>query len=327
MAVTLFLLQPASSQTSLDEYKVKKMIPVEGNGGWDYLAVDPATRRLFISHGTCVEVLDLKTEKVIGQIQNTPGVHGIAFVPSLGKGFISAGKLDSVVVFDLSTLQLLAKIPAGKNPDFILFDPFSKQVFTFNGRDNSITAIEPATNHVVGTIHVSGKPEAAVSDGAGNIFCNIEDKATVVKFSAVTLKIESEWPLAPGKDPTGLALDLKNKRLFAGCSGSNQLVVMDATNGRIIDALPIGDRCDGVLYIPDDRNVVTSNGEGTLTVIRQEGADKYMVVQTLGSHTSARTLTYDEKVRKIYLPCAVVTTENGKRSIVPNTFKIVVVSK
>ncbi|MCX6277865.1 MAG: YncE family protein [Bacteroidetes bacterium] len=327
--VALFLLamQNSFAQSASVKYKVIKTIPVEGNGGWDYLTVDKPTQRLFISHGTCVEVLDLKTEKLIGQIPNTPGVHGIAIVNALNKGFITAGRIDSVIVFDLVTLQVIDKVSAGKNPDAILYDAFSNRIFTFNGKGNSVTAIDAKSNRVVGTLPVSGKPEAAVSDGKGKIFCNIEDKSTVVKFDALSLKIDAEWPLEPGKEPTGLDIDVKNNRLFAACSGSQQIIVMDVSNGKPVAALHIGEGCDGIIFIPGDHNAISSNGEGTLTVVHQNSADDYNVVQTLPTRKNARTITYDETTKRIYLPTAEVTTQNGKRIIIPGSFKILVVSK
>ena len=327
VALFLVAMQTSFAQSTSGEYNVVKTIPVEGNGGWDYLTVDKPTQRLFISHGNCVDVLDLKTEKLIGQIPNTTGVHGIACVTALNNGFITAGRLDSVIVFDLTTLKVTDKIITGKNPDAILYDAFSNRIFTFNGRGNSVTAIDAKTNKVVGTMPVSGKPEAAVTNGNGKIFCNIEDKSTVVKFDALTLKIEAEWPLAPGKEPSGLDIDLKNNRLFSACSDSKQIVVMDATNGKIIATLPMGEGCDGIVFIPADHNAVSSNGEGTLTVVHQNANGDYKVVQTLATLPRARTITYDETTGKIYLPTALVTMDAGKRNIAPGSFKIVVVSK
>jgi YVTN family beta-propeller protein len=327
--IVLFLMamQYSYAQSKSNEYKVIKTIPIEGTGGWDYLTVDSPGQRLFISHGTCVDVLDLKTDKLIGQVPNTLGVHGIACVPSLNKGFISAGRLDSVVVFDMKTLKVLDKISTGKNPDAILYDPFSNRIFTFNGKGHSITAIDAKTNAVIGTIPVSGKPEAAVTNGKGKIFCNIEDKSTIVKFDAKTLKIDAEWSLDPGKDPSGLAFDGKNNRLFSACSDSKQIVVMDATNGKIIATLSMGEGCDGIIFSPKDFNAISSNGEGTLTVVHQDGPDNYKVIQTVETRKSARTIAYDETTGRIYLSSADVTMDNGKRSITPGSFKIIVVSK
>ncbi len=325
--LALITIQLAYAQGKKSEFKVLKMIPVEGNTGWDYLTVDKAGQRLFVSHGTCVEVVDLKTDKSIGQIPNTPGVHGIALVPSLNKGFITSGRIDSVIVFDMKTLKVLDKIKTGKNPDAILYDAFTNRIFTFNGRDNSITAIDPKTNRVAGTMPVSGKPEAAVSNGKGKIFCNIEDKSTVVKFDALTLKQEAEWPLDPGKGPSGLDMDVKTNRLFSACSDSKQIVVMNADNGKIVATLPMGDRCDGIVFIPAGRYAVSSNGDGTATIVQGDGPDQYKVVQTLETRKSARTITYDETTGRIYMSSAEVNMDNGKRSVVPGSFKIVVVSK
>ena len=327
IALFLMIMQFSLAQNKSLDYKVIKTIPVEGTGGWDYLTVDNQSQRLFISHGTCVDVLDLKTDKVVGQIPNTLGVHGIACVPALNKGFISAGRLDSVVVFDLKTLKVIAKIHTDKNPDAILYDPFSNRIFTFNGKGHSVTTIDAKTNAVVGTLPVSGKPESAVTNGKGKIYCNIEDKSTITEFDAKTLKIDAEWPLDPGKEPSGLAFDNKFNRLFSACSDSKQIVVMNAANGKIIATLPMGEGCDGIIFSPQDRNAVSANGEGTLTVVHQEGPDSYKVIQTVETRKSARTIAYDETTGKIYLSSADVTMENGKRNIAPGSFKILVVSK
>lgn len=322
------LLNSVQAQKSAPVYKVIKTISVPGIGGWDYLTVDKASQRLFISHGSLVDVLDLKTEKVVGRILNTPGVHGIALVPSLNKGFITAGRLDSVVVFDLNSLKTLDKVKTGRNPDAIIYDPVSNRVFTFDGHGKSVTAINAVTNKVEGTIELSGKPEFAVSDGKGKMFCNIEDRSTVVKFDSRTLKIEAEWPLAPGKEPTGLAFDPKTRRLFSACSGSEQVVVLDASTGKVIANLPMGKGCDGIIFIPGDRHIVTSNGQdGTLTVIEQKSDAGYQVIQTLPTRKSARTITYDETTGRIYLSSAEVVVENDKRQIVPGTFQILVAGK
>ncbi len=323
----LFTMQVAVAQSNRGEYRVTKTIPVGGTGGWDYLAVDNATQRLFVSHATCVEVVDLQTDKLIGQIPNTPGVHGIVMVPSLNKGFISAGRLDSVIVFDLKTLKIIDKVKTGMNPDFILYDAFSNRIFTFNGSGKSVTAIDAKTNRVVGMLPLSGKPEAAVSNGIGKIFCNIEDKSTIVRFDALAMEIDVEWPLSPGKEPTGLAIDMRSNRLFSACSESGQVVVMDAANGKIVAFIPIGEGCDGVVFIPADRNAVSSNGEGTLTVIHQDGPNDYRAIQTLETQAGARTIAYDETTKRIYLPVAEVAIDNGKRRVVAGSFRIVVVSK
>jgi DNA-binding beta-propeller fold protein YncE len=327
VALLLTVMQHSLAQTNPKEYKVIKMIPVEGTGGWDYLNVDGQSQRLYISHGNLVDVLDLKTEKVIGQIPNTLGVHGIAVAPEFNKGFISAGRLDSVVVFNLKTFKVIDKISTGKNPDAILYDPYSKRVFTFNGRGESVTSIDAKTDKVVGTLPLSGKPEAGVSNERGKIFVNIEDKSTLTEFDALTLNIDADFSLVPGREPSGLAFDTKNNRLFSACSDSKQIMVLDAANGKILATLPMGAGCDGIVFDNVNRNAISANGEGTLTVVHQDGPDTYKVIQTVPTRKSARTITIDQSNGKIYLSSAEVTQENGKRVIAPGSFKIVVVGK
>lgn len=315
------------AQAQKSEYKLLKPITLEGDMGWDYLLADDATQRLYVSHGNMVQVVDLKTEKLVGSIPGTIGVHGIAIAKEFNKGFITAGRLDSVIVFDLTTLQTIAKIKTDKNPDAVLYDAFSKRVFTFNGRASSVTAIDAKTNEVVGTMTVSGKPEAAVSDGKGKIFVNIEDKSTIAKFDAKTLKVEAEWPLEPGKEPSGLGIDLKTNRLFSACGDSKTIVVMDCTNGKIIASLPMGDGCDGLVYIKESQDILASCGEGILTIAHQKSAKEYSVIQTLQTRKSARTITYSEAEKKIYMSSADVTMENNHRKVAPGSFQIVVVGK
>ena len=315
------------AQTKSVEYRLLKKIPVDGNGSWDYLTVDNNTNRLFISHGNLVDVLDLKTELVTGQILNTPGVHGIACVPEFNKGFITAGKLDSVIVFDLKTLAVLKKIKTDQNPDAIIYDQYSKRIFTFNGKGKSVTAIDPKTDLILGTIALSGKPEGAIINGRGTIYCNIEDKSTIVKFDARTLKIAAEWPLKPGKGPSGLAFDPKNNHLFAACSKSKKIIVMNALSGQVVDSIPIGEGCDGLVFVPEDNTIISSNGNGTLTVVLQKDPKTFEVIQTLKTRKNARTITYGRMTRNMYLPCADILLENGKKKILPGTFSILVVGK
>jgi len=315
------------AQAQKNNYKVLNTIALEGDAGWDYLVADDATAKLYVSHGTMVQVLDIKTEKLIGTIPGTPGVHGIAIAKEFGKGFITAGRLDSVVVFDLATLQVTAKIKTDKNPDAILYDPISKRIFTFNGRGNSVTAIDAKTNEMLGNIPVSGKPEAAVSDGKGKIFVNIEDKSTICKFDAKTLKVEAEWPLDTNKEPSGLAIDLKTNRLFSACSESKAIVVMDAGSGKVIASLPMGGGCDGLVFIKEDQNVLASCGEGVLTVVHQKSPSDYSVIQTLPTRRSARTITYSEAGKKVYMSSADVTMDNGRRKVAPGSFQVLVVGK
>ena len=315
-------------QKNSGPYKLVKEIKIDGDGFWDYLSVDQNAGHLFLSHGTIVQILDLTTEKVIGVIPNTTGVHGIAIELAAGKGYISDGRIDSITVIDCKTLATIGKIAStGRNPDAIIYDPFSKRVCAFNGRSKNITVIDVVADKVVGTIAVSGKPEFAVSDEKGKMFVNIEDKSTIVKFDPVTMKVDAEWPLAPGKEPSGLAYDKKNQRLFSACSDSKKVVVMNARNGKVIQVLPMGSGCDGLIFIPEDKNIITSNGEGTLTVIHQDNPDHYTVIQTLTTKKGARTITFNPATGKIYLPTADVKMENGKRSVTPGSFEVLVVSK
>ena len=323
----LISLGSGFSQTASGPYRLLKTIPVEGDGFWDYLIKDPQLPRLFISHGTCVQVLDLKTEKLMGTIPNTPGVHGIALVQEFGKGFISAGKIDSVIVFDLTTYAVVAKIKTGKKPDAIIYDPFSKRVFAFDGGSNEVTVIDAKSNAVVGGVSFPGNPEFAAPDGSGKMFVNIEDTGMIIKFDTRTLKVEAQWPLAPGKGPTGLAYDRVHKRLFSGCSESKQMVILDVVTGKVITTLPIGEHCDGVTFSPEDQNAVSSNGDGTMTVVHQSGPSDYQVIQTVPTRKSARTIAYDEAAHRFYLPFADVTLENGKRKLTPGSFGICVVGK
>jgi DNA-binding beta-propeller fold protein YncE len=320
-------LQGLPAQNAPQPYRLIKTIPVEGDGFWDYLIADNASLRLYISHGTCVQVLDLKTEKLAGTISGTPGVHGIALVTVFGKGFISVGKVDSVIVFNLSALKILTRIPTGKKPDAIVYDPFTQRVFCFNGEGNSATVIDAKTDEVVGTVALPGNPEMGVPDGSGKMFVNIEDLGEIVKFDATTLKVEATWPLSPGKGPTGLAYDPVHKRLFSACRETNMLVILDAVYGKMIEDLPIGEGCDGVVFVPSDQNIVTANGAGTMTVIHQTGPKDYSVVQTVETRKSARTLTYDPTTEKFYLSSADVTMEGGKRQLTPGSFQILVVGK
>jgi hypothetical protein len=324
----IFLCSLASmAQKNTEQYKVIKTIPVTGDGSWDYLNADPAAGRLYISHGTSVQILDLKTEKLAGTIENTPGVHGIALVPMFRKGFISAGRMDSIIVFDMESLRVTGKIPAGQNPDAIIYDPLSKRVFAFNGKSHNVTVIIAKTNGIAGTIQLPGKPEYAVADGNGKMFVNIEDKGTIVKFDTKTLKIEAEWSLDPGKEPTGLAFDPVTGHLFSACSESAQMVVLNSGTGKVIATLPIGKGCDGCVFNPRTKEIISSNGEGTITVIRQENSDKYKVTQTLDTRKSARTITCDPFTGILYLSSAEVTMESGKRKIAPGTFAVIVVGK
>ncbi|MHA4809155.1 YncE family protein [Flavitalea flava] len=307
-------------------FSVIKSYKIASSGGWDYIAVGP-DKKLYVSHGTQVNILDQKTGDSVGVIPNTTGIHGIAFIESTGKGYTSNGRLNNVTVFDLKTAGILKQIPTGQNPDAIMYDPFSKMIITCNGRSNDLSVIDPVSEKVVATIPVEGKPETAVSDEAGRIFINIEDKNRIAVVDITTNKVVSSWSITPGDGPTGLAIDTKTKRLFAGCD--KMLIVVDATNGKIVDKLTIGDGCDGVAFDGGLNYVFASCGEGKLTIIQEHSANSFSVIDNVPTKRSARTLAVDEKTHEVYLPAA--DTQPGaageRPKMVPGTFQILVAGK
>ena len=263
---SFFLLTSlALSVQAQSNYKMTKTIPLPGEGGWDYSAADSESRRLYVSHGTEVEVLDLDSQSVVGKIAETNGVHGIAVANDLGKGFISAGRDNKVVIFDLKTLETTGSAKTGTNPDGILYEPVTHRVFTFNGRSNDATVIEGKTGEVAGTIALGGKPEFPVADGRGNVFVNIEDKNEIVSLDPKTMQVKARWSIAPAESPSGLAIDTANHRLFAVCDGKI-MVVVNSDNGKVAARVPIGDGPDAAAFDPGTKTVFSSNGDGTLTV-------------------------------------------------------------
>jgi DNA-binding beta-propeller fold protein YncE len=300
-------------------YKLEKTVPVPGDGGWDYLTIDDAGRRVYVSHATCVEVLDADTGELKGQVSDTAGVHGIAVAPALGRGFASNGKADTVSVFDLKSLKTLSTVATGKNPDAIMYDPATKRVFAFNGRGASATAIDAATAKVAGTIELGGKPESAVSDGAGNVYVNIEDKDEVLKIDADKLKVLERWSVAPAKLPVSLAIDTKAGRLFVGCR-SKALVVFSTKTGKSVASVPIGEGVDAGAYDPETKLVFCSCGDGTVAVIRQESDDKYALAETLKTVARSRTMALDPKTHRLFLPAAEFKADTGRPMMVPKSF-------
>ncbi len=322
------------AQTDNGGYTVVNKISLPGDGGWDYLAVEEPAGRLYVSHGTMVQVMDVNTGELIGTIDNTPGVHGIAIASEFNKGFISNGKDNSVTIFDLSDLSYQTTVKVtGINPDAILFDPFSKKVFVYNGRSSNATVIDASTNDVIATIKLEGKPEFSVSDNKGNIYVNIEDKSLLTKINAATLHVEANWPLNPGEEPSGLAIDNKTHRLFSGCS--NQLmIVVDAETGKIITTLPIGRGCDGVSFDPGLNRAFASCGDGTLTVVQEDGGDMFKVIENVTTQSGARTNTLDLVSHNLFLstaeflPAPEPTADNPhpRKGIKPGTFVILKVA-
>jgi YVTN family beta-propeller protein len=314
ISVLAFVLLPFSL-TFADEFGVTHKIPVPGQGGWDYLAVDEGARRLYVSHGTQVEVLDVDSGTIVGKIENTPGVHGIAIAPELGRGFVSNGQASTVTIFDLKTLKKIADVPVGKKPDAIIYDQATSRVFAFNGDSKSATAIQAADGKVVGTVDLGGGPEFAVSDGKGYVYNNIEETSQVLKINSHTLAVEQRWPTAPCASPSSLAMDLENRRLFIGCR-SKLMAVMNADTGKVIATVPIGDHVDATAFDPASRLIFNSNGEGTITVIHQDSPDKYSVVENVKTLPKAKTMALDPKTHQLFLS----TAEDGQ-------FEILVVSR
>jgi len=316
-------------------FRLVHQIRLGDQGGWDALAVEPATQRLFVTHGTHVQVLDVKSDSVVGDIPNTPGAHGVSLAPELGRGFVSDGRDSTVTVFDLTSLAVVTRIKlAARNPDAIEYDPASNRVFAFNGGSDNATAIDAGTDSIVGSVSLPGRPEFAAADGKGRMYVNLEDSSAVVRFDTRTLQVLDRWRLDPGQGPTGLALDREQRRLFSGC-GNQKLVVLDADDGRVVSVLPIGKNVDGVAFDPGRRLVFSSNGEGTLTVIREETPDRFVVVENAATQRGARTLALDPTTGAVYLPTAdfgpppppTAERPHPWPSIVPGSFRVLVMKR
>jgi DNA-binding beta-propeller fold protein YncE len=322
----------ASTTPGPSGYRLLKKITLGGEGGWDYITFDSPTRRLFISRQSKVIVLDVDSEKVVGEIPNTEGVHGIALAPEFNRGFTSNGRANTVTIFDLKTLAVIGSAQAGTNPDAIVYDPASKRVFAMNGRSSNSTAIDAATGKVVGTIPLSGKPEFAVADGAGHVYINIEDKNEMWQIDSRKLTATTHWSLAPCDEPSGLAIDVEHHHLFAGCD-NKMIAVVNADTGKVIATPPIGDGVDANAFDPGTGFVFSSNGEsGTLTVIHEDAPDKYSVVENVPTQKSARTMALDPKTHEVFLvaaqfgprPAPTAETPHPRPTILPNSFVVLV---
>ena len=302
-----------------------------GEGGWDYLTVDSSSRRLYLSRASHVIVMDADSGKPVGDIPDTPGVHGIALAPELGRGFVSNGREGTVTVFDMDSLKVISKVKAGENPDAILYDPASKRVFAFNGRSHDATAIDATNFAVVGTIKLEGKPEFAASDGKGEIFVNIEDKSQIDAIDPTKLEVKASWPLAPCEEPSGLAIDRKHRRLFAGCD-NKMMAVVDADSGKVIATPAIGDGVDANAFDPETGLAFASCGEGVLTVVKEEAPDKFKVVENVPTQPGARTMALDEKTHQAYLvtakfgppPAPTADNPHPRHTILPDSFVVLV---
>jgi YVTN family beta-propeller protein len=314
-AVLILAGSPLAAAPAPSGYSITKKITLPGEGSWDYLAVDQSARRLYVSHGTQVEVIDVDSESVVGNIPKTMGVHGIAVAHDLGRGFTSNGQSSSVTIFDLKTLKPISEVPTGKKPDAIIFDPATSRVFAFNGGSNSATAIDAATGKVAGTVDLGGSPEYAAADGNGFVYDNLEDESLVLKIDARSLKVDQRWPTAPCASPSSMAIDPANRRLFIGCR-SKVMAVMNADTGQVVATVPIGDHVDATAFDAASKLIFNSNGEGTITVIREDSPDKYSVVETVKTLPRAKTMALDPKTHRLFLS----TAESGQ-------FEVLVVGK
>jgi YVTN family beta-propeller protein len=324
--VAVTLLTTMTAEAAGPEYKVVKTWKLGGDGGWDYLTADSDGHRLFIARATRVMVVDTESGKQVGGIPDTAGVHGIALDYEIGRGFTSNGREDTVSVFDLKSLAVEKKIKVGSGPDAILYDPFSKRVFTFNGKgsDRSATAIDASKGEVVGKIELGGKPEFAATDEKGTVFVNIEDKSEIVAFDPVKLVVKSRWKLTDCEEPTGLSIDRKTRRLFAGCS-NKKMAIVDADSGRVVASPAIGDGCDATAFDGGLGLAFASAGDGTITVIKEDDADKFSVVQTVTTQKSARTMAVDSKTHQLFTVGANVIGTRQDRKIEPDSFVVLVV--
>lgn len=314
-------------------YRIHKTIAVGGDGGWDYLAFDSAARRLYITRATRVVVLDPDTGKVVGEIPNLSGVHGVALAQDLGRGFISNGRSDMVTVFDLKSLKVLSELKStGQNPDAILYDPATHRVFAFNGRGGSATVFDAASGQVAGTIPLGGKPEFAASDGKGSVFVNVEDKNELLALDAAKLTVAKRWPLAGCDEPSGLAIDAAHQRLIVGC-GNEVAPIVDISSGRMVAKLPIGKGVDATGFDPGPALGYASCGDGTLTVMHEDAPDQWKVVAKAATRQGARTMAVDEKTHQVYLataefgprPAPTAAEPHPRPAMVPGSFVILVV--
>jgi YVTN family beta-propeller protein len=334
LKISLLLLALALPLTAhaadAPKYHILRHMAVGGDGGWDYLTFDPARHRLFIARSTRVMVVDLASGQLSAEIVNTPGVHGVALVPDAGQGYASNGRESTVTVFDLKDLHEIARIKVGDTPDAIVYDPFSKRVFTFNAKSKDTTAIDAATGKVAGTIPLGGKPEFSVSDGKGHMYVNNEDKSEIVEFDPQALKETHRWKLTGCESPSGLAMDRKNRRLFAGCD-NKKMAVMNADTGAVITTLGIGDGVDANAFDPETMLAFSSNGEGNLTVVHEDSPDTFTVVETVPTEKGARTMALDPETHKVYVvtakfgpaPAPTADAPHPRPSILPNSFEVI----
>lgn len=325
-AVSLCLTGSLFAQST--NYHLVKKTTIGGEGGWDYLMADAETSRLYVSHGTQVEVLDLKSHQKVGVIAPTPGIHGIAVVPGSTVGYTTNGRPNTATMFDTKSFKATKEIPTGKKPDAIMYDAFSKRVFIFNNEGASATVLEATTGNVVGTVELGGAPEAAVSDDKGLIFVNLEDTNEIAVFDARSLVVKHHWKLGKGEEPTGLAFDKPHHHLFSTCN--KVMIVMDSQTGKVLAEVPTGSGTDGVVFDTLTGSAISSNGEGTLTVVKEVKPDQFEAVQTVTTMRGARTITIDPMSHHIFVttaefdPAPAATTENPRPrpAVKPGTFMV-----
>ena len=326
------LVLHCSNSNADDLYKFLKQIPVGGEGGWDILTIDQAARRLYLSHATKVVVVDLEKNAVAGEIEDTPGVHGFLAVPQVGRGFSSNGKENKSSVVDLKTLRTVSKIDTDESPDALVYDSKHGEVYIFNHRGNSVSVIDAKTSKVVATISLGGAPEfAAVDSAADRVYVNIEDKSEVVAIDTAKHEVAAHWPLAPGEEPSGIALDAAHHRVFSACH-NKMMTMLDTQSGKVVATAPIGTGVDGAAFDDSTQLVFASCGEGVTNILKEETPEKLSVVQTLQTKRSARTMALDPQTHRIYLPAADLQrppspspgASPARPTVIANTMKLLI---
>jgi DNA-binding beta-propeller fold protein YncE len=328
------LLPAASQSTGNSGYHLVKKVKLGGAGGWDYLEVDPGTHRLFISRGTHVIVVDPEQGKIIGDIPDTKGVHGIAPADEFNKGYTTNGGTSDSTIFDLSSLKVLGNTKTDKDSDAVIYDPFSKRVFAFNGDANTASAIDAASGKLVSTFALGGGPEFGATDGKGKIFVNLEDKSSLVKFDAKTLKIENTWPLAPCESPSGLAMDAAHEILVVGCH-NKLMAFVDGNTGKVLGTIPIGQGVDANRFDPVTGYAFASCGDGTLTIAHEDSPTKFSLVEMIQTQRGARTMALDYATHTVYLvtaefgpaPAATADNPHPRPAMLPDTFTLLIYGK
>jgi DNA-binding beta-propeller fold protein YncE len=327
-------LRGAAQSGGASSYHLIKKVKLGGAGGWDYLEVDPSTHRLFISRGTHVIAVDPEQGKIVGDIPDTQGVHGIALADEFNKGFTTNGRTSDSTIFDLTSLKIIGNAKTDKDTDAVIYDPFSKRVFTFNGDANTASAIDAASGTLVGTFPLGGGPEFGASDGKGKIFVNLEDKSALVKFDAKTLKIENTWPLAPCESPSGLAIDAAHEILVVGCH-NRLMTFVDGNSGKVMGTVPIGQGVDANRFDPVTGYAFASCGDGTITIAHEDSPTKFSLVEMIQTQRGARTMALDYANHTVYTvtaefgetPAATAEHPRPRPAIIPDTFTLLVYGK